>query len=127
MKAREGRNAPEQEHPTPLPWRARRAAFEGPRAASALGGKGRLVDNQNGVQILNAILDLATGFVTFLGAFLIVWGAIKLGMAVREQQGGQAIGEAIATIGGGAIIVAAAMFFGNLDTDWVAGTGNLGA
>ncbi len=85
------------------------------------------MDNQNGVQILNAILDLATGFVTFLGAFLIVWGAIKLGMAVREQQGGQAIGEAIATIGGGAIIVAAAMFFGNLDTDWVAGTGNLGA
>lgn len=64
-------------------------------------------------------MTLATGFVTFLGGFLIVWGAVKLGMAVREQQGGQAIGEAIATIGGGAIIIAAALFFNQLDIGWV--------
>lgn len=73
----------------------------------------------SGSTVLSAIMTLATGFVTFLGGFLIVWGAVKLGMAVREQQGGQAIGEAIATIGGGAIIIAAALFFNQLDIGWV--------
>lgn len=72
-----------------------------------------------GSEVLSAIMTLANGFVTFLGGFLIVWGAVKLGMAVREQQGGQAIGEAIATIGGGAIIIAAAFFFNRLDIGWV--------
>lgn len=64
-------------------------------------------------------MNLAGGFVTFLGGFLIVWGAVNLGLAVRQQAGGQAIGEAIATIGGGAIIIAAALFFSQLDTSWV--------
>lgn len=72
-----------------------------------------------GPAVLEAILRLTNGFVTFLGGFLIVWGAVKLGMAVREQQGGQAIGEAIATIGGGAVIIAAAFFFNQLDINWV--------
>lgn len=72
-----------------------------------------------GGQILTSVMGLATGFVTFLGAFLIVWGAVRLGLAVRDQGGGQMIGEAIATIGGGAIITAAALYFGSIDTSWI--------
>ena len=65
---------------------------------------------------LPQVLSLVTWAVTFLGGFLVVWGAIQLGLAIRQQQGGNAIAEAIATIGGGAVIVAAAAYFGTLNT-----------
>ena len=51
--------------------------------------------------------------------FLIVWGAVSLGLAIREQQGGAQIASAISTIAGGAIIIAAAIYFGQLDTSWL--------
>ena len=57
--------------------------------------------------------------VTFLGGFLVVWGAVSLGLAIREQQGGSQIASAISTIAGGAIIIAAAVYFGMLDTSWL--------
>ena len=53
------------------------------------------------------------------GGFLIVWGAVSLGLAIREQQGGASIASAISTIAGGAIIIAAAVYFGMLDTSWL--------
>ena len=62
--------------------------------------------------MLANIISLVSGCVTFLGGFLIVWGAVSLGLAIREQQGG-------AQIAGGAIIVAAAVYFGMLDTSWL--------
>ena len=36
-----------------------------------------------------------------------------------EQQGGSQIASAISTIAGGAIIIAAAVYFGMLDTSWL--------
>ena len=54
-----------------------------------------------------------------LGGFLVVWGAVSLGLAIREQQGGSQIASAISTIAGGAIIIAAAVYFGMLDTSWL--------
>lgn len=59
------------------------------------------------------------GLVTFLGGFLVVWGAVSLGLAIREQQGGPQIATAISTIAGGAIIIAASVYFGQLDTSWL--------
>ena len=69
--------------------------------------------------MLNQIISLVTGCVTFLGGFLVVWGAVSLGLAIREQQGGSQIASAISTIAGGAIIIAAAVYFGMLDTSWL--------
>ena len=38
--------------------------------------------------MLSQIISLVSGCVTFLGGFLVVWGAVSLGLAIREQQGG---------------------------------------
>ena len=65
--------------------------------------------------MLANIINLVSGCVTFLGGFLVVWGAVSLGLAIREQQGA----SAISTIAGGAIIIAAAVYFGMLDTSWL--------
>ena len=62
--------------------------------------------------MLSQIISLVSGCVTFLGGFL-------LGLAIREQQGGSQIASAISTIAGGAIIIAAAVYFGMLDTSWL--------
>ena len=62
--------------------------------------------------MLANIISLVSGCVTFLGGFLVVWGAVSLGLAIREQQGGSQIASAISTIAGGAIIIAAAVYFG---------------
>lgn len=69
--------------------------------------------------MLSNIINLVSGCVTFLGGFLIVWGAVSLGLAIREQQGGAQIASAISTIAGGAIIIAASVYFGMLDTSWL--------
>ena len=66
--------------------------------------------------MLANIINLVSGCVTILGGFLVVWGAVSLGLAIREQQGGASIASAISTLAGGAIIIAAAVYFGMLDT-----------
>ncbi len=68
--------------------------------------------------MLANIINLVSGCVTFLGGFLVVWGAGSLGLAI-EQQGGAQIASAISTIAGGGIIIAAAVYFGMLDTSWL--------
>lgn len=68
--------------------------------------------------MLTDILALAVNAVKLLGGALIVWGGIRFGLAIKEQQGGNAMAEALATVGGGAIVVAAGAYFGNLDTSW---------
>ncbi len=69
--------------------------------------------------MLANIISLVSGCVTFLGGFLIVWGAVSPGLAIRDQQGGNQIASAISTIAGGAIIITAAVYFGMLDTSWM--------
>ena len=70
--------------------------------------------------MLQNIISLVSGCVTFLGGYLVVWGAVALGMAIRGPEGGGSqIASAISTIAGGAIIIAAAVYFGMLDTSWL--------
>lgn len=88
-----------------------------PRPTSACSCPRR--DMQRRCEMLSNIIGLVSGCVTFLGGFLVVWGAVSLGLAIREQQGGAQIASAISTIAGGAIIIAAAIYFGQLDTSWL--------
>lgn len=69
--------------------------------------------------MLTNILGLAVNAVKLLGGALIVWGGVRFGLAIKEQQGGNAMAEALATVGGGAIVMAAGVYFGSLDTSWV--------
>ena len=36
--------------------------------------------------MLANIISLVSGCVTFLGGFLVVWGAVSLGLAIRERR-----------------------------------------
>ena len=68
--------------------------------------------------MLANILNLAVNAVKLFGGALIVWGGVRFGLAIKEQQGGNAMAEALATAGGGAIVIAAGTYFGSLDTSW---------
>lgn len=70
----------------------------------------------------NAVQMLTQG-VTFLGGVLVVFGLINLGMTIKDgmQGGGGQLSGAIAMIVGGAIVVGAAIYFGQLNTDWAGG------
>lgn len=50
--------------------------------------------------MLRQIISLVSGSVLFLGGFLVVWGAVSLGLAIREQQGCAQIASAISAIAG---------------------------
>ena len=91
------------------------------RASPAAGEeqKGTSSTECKGEQHARNVIKLVSGCVTFLGGFLVVWGAVSLGLAIREQQGGPQIATAISTIAGGAIIIAASVCFGQLDTSWL--------
>ena len=70
--------------------------------------------------MLAKIITLVTGCVTFLGGVLVVWGAVQLGRSIGNRGGsGEGMEAGIATIAGGAIIIAAAVYFGQLDTSWM--------
>ena len=70
----------------------------------------------------NAVQMLTQG-VTFLGGVLVVLGLINLGMTIKDgmQGGGGQLSGAIAMIVGGAIVVGAAIYFGQLNTGWAGG------
>ena len=70
----------------------------------------------------NAVNMLRQG-VTFLGGVLVVFGLINLGMTIKDgmQGGGGQLSGAIAMIVGGAIVVGAAIYFGQLNTGWAGG------
>ena len=70
----------------------------------------------------NAVSMLTEG-VTFLGGVLVVFGLINLGMTIKDgmQGGGGQLSGAIAMIVGGAIVVGAAIYFGQLNTGWAGG------
>ena len=67
--------------------------------------------------------NMLTQRVTFLGGVLVVIGLINLGMTIKDgmQGGGGQLSGAIAMIVGGAIVVGAAIYFGQLNTGWAGG------
>lgn len=70
----------------------------------------------------NAVSMLTQG-ITFLGGVLVVFGLVNLGMTIKDgmQGGGGQLSGAIAMIVGGAIVVGAAFYFGQLNTGWAGG------
>ena len=73
--------------------------------------------------MLDNAVNMLTQGVTFLGGVLVVFGLINLGMTIEDgmQGGGGQLSGAIAMIGGGAIVVGAAIYFGQLNTGWAGG------
>lgn len=70
--------------------------------------------------MLDTVITLLTQAVTFIGGAVAVWGLIQLGLAVKDGAtgGGGQLAGAIAMIAGGAIVAAAGILFGQLDTSW---------
>lgn len=70
--------------------------------------------------MLDNAVNMLTQGVTFLGGVLVVFGLINLGMTIKDgmQGGGGQLSGAIAMIVGGAIVVGAAIYFGQLNTSW---------
>ena len=68
--------------------------------------------------MLSNVVQMLTQGVTFLGGVLVVFGLINLGMTIKDgmQGGGGQLSGAIAMIVGGAIVVGAAIYFGQLNT-----------
>ena len=73
--------------------------------------------------MLDNAVNMRTQGVTFLGGVLVVFGLINLGMTIKDgmQGGGGQLSGAIAMIVGGAIVVGAAIYFGQLNTGWAGG------
>ena len=73
--------------------------------------------------MLDNAVNMLTQGVTFLGGVLVVFGHINLGMTIKDgmQGGGGQLSGAIAMIVGGAIVVGAAIYFGQLNTGWAGG------
>lgn len=73
--------------------------------------------------MLDNAVNMLTQGVTFLGGGLVVFGLINLGMTIKDgmQGGGGQLSGAIAMIVGGAIVVGAAIYFGQLNTSWAGG------
>lgn len=70
--------------------------------------------------MLDNTINLLRGAISFLGGALVVFGLVNLGMTVKDgmQGGGGQLSGSIAMIVGGAIIIAAAVYFGSLDVSW---------
>lgn len=75
----------------------------------------------SGSQLLTDLLGLLKGGVGFLGAAMIVFGMIVIGINVHgtAQGNGGAISSGVAILIGGAIITAAAIYFGQIDIAWM--------
>ena len=73
--------------------------------------------------MLDNAVNMLTQGVTFLGGVLVVFGLINLGMTIKDgmQGGGGQLSGAIAMIVGGASVVGAAIYFGQLNTGWAGG------
>ncbi len=73
--------------------------------------------------MLDNAVNMLTQGVTFLGGVLVVFGLVNLGMTIKDgmQGGGGQLSGAIAMIVGGAIVVGAAIYFGQLNTGWAGG------
>lgn len=74
----------------------------------------------SGAATLQKVVNMLSGGITFLGGGMIVWGAISVGVNVREGSSGNgsAVASSVGMIVGGAVIIAAAMLFRSLDLNW---------
>lgn len=75
----------------------------------------------NGQTLITNLMNLLKGGIGFLGAAMIVFGAVVIGINVHgtAQGNGGAISSGVAILIGGCIIAAAAVYFGSIDTSWV--------
>lgn len=75
----------------------------------------------SGQDILTHVINLLKGGVGFLGAAMVVWGAVTIGINVHNgaSGNGSAIASGVGILVGGVIISAAAIYFGTLDTSWI--------
>lgn len=73
--------------------------------------------------ILGNIASLLKGGIQMLGAIMVVWGGVTIGINVHNGASGNgaAIAAGVGTLIGGVIVSAAALYFGTLDTSWVRG------
>lgn len=76
-------------------------------------------DGLKGKELAQKVFDLASNVVILLGGALVVWGGVRFGLALKDQQGGNAMSESIATLGGGVVVIAAGAYFKSLDIGWV--------
>lgn len=78
------------------------------------------LNKQNSFDLKDVTNVLGSG-VIFLGAVMIVIGAINLGLCIKDgmQGGGGQLAGAIALLAGGGIVCAAGVFFTSLDTSWI--------
>lgn len=77
-------------------------------------------------EILNKVKDLLRGGIGFLGAAMVVWGAVTIGINVHNgaSGNGSAIASGVAVLIGGVIISAAAVYFGTINIDFANSTVN---
>ncbi len=64
---------------------------------------------------LDSVLSLITKFVTIGGGLWLAWGAVVLGISLKDHNG-PGIQSAIWQIVGGALILAAGALFGSIST-----------
>ena len=62
------------------------------------------------MDLMNQILDLISQFAMIGGGLWLVWGAIVLGGALRDQNGPQIQTGVWQIVGGGVILAAAVLF-----------------
>lgn len=77
--------------------------------------------SQNAGDILENIKNLMKGGLGFVGAAMVVFGGVTIGINVHNGASGNgaAIASGVATLVGGVIVSAAAFYFGSLSTNWV--------
>lgn len=75
---------------------------------------------EDGERTLEELVRLAAQPIAYIGCTVIFLGILYLGMNLRDgaRAGGGELRKAIAMIVGGAIVVGAAIYFGQLDTGW---------
>lgn len=75
--------------------------------ATAMAAKAATTEANN---ILGPLMKLVQQGLLAVGAFMIVWGGVKIGIGLREQQGAAEMHSAMFTIAGGAVVIAAGAF-----------------
>lgn len=77
-----------------------------------------IIQLDTAANILGDVKNLLKDGISFLGAAMVVWGAVTIGINVHNgaSGNGSAIASGVAVLIGGVIISAAAFYFGTLDT-----------
>lgn len=89
--------------------------------AAMMATRAAMIPVDTGSEILTKVINLLKGGVGFLGAAMVVWGAVTIGINVHNgaSGNGSAIASGVGILVGGVVISAAAVYFGSLDTSWI--------